>query len=352
LTKLASLKKAIDASPLLPGTRPIEIHYQDGGRGAPIVLLHGGWGYGFYPHDDAIAKLDRRFVIPDRTGYGGSPHVEELPPKFHVAAAIETEKLLDVLGVERSVLWGHSDGAVIATILALRHPERYEGVIVEAIHLDRVKLRSREFFLQMQNDPDAFGERVTRKLADEHGEDYWRTIIRAGGRAWLDIAAHPTDDFYEHRLHEMRVPMLVVHGADDPRTEPGELDRVRREIPAARIEMIEGGGHSPHSTRATATQVTGIVDGFLRSLPGGDPGYTLFHRLAEPASARIRTRVVELGLKPRIDFQNAETDGKNELARLGGSKTPALWDGNTLTTGEPEVARKLGALGPSRADSS
>jgi len=55
------------------------------------------------------------------------------------------------------------------------------------------------------------------------------------------------------------------------------------------------------------------------------PEFTLFHRVADPASARIRQRVVELGLKTRIDFQNADTDGKDELARLGGSLTPALW---------------------------
>lgn len=231
------------------------------------MLLHGGWGYEFYPHDDAIARLDRRFVIPDRTGYGRSPHVAELPPKFHVAAAIETEKLLAGLGIERSVLWGHSDGAVIATLLALRAPERYSGVIVEAIHLDREKPRSRDFFLQMVNDPDAFGARVTRKLAAEHGEDYWRTIIRAGGRAWLDIAATPDEDFYEHRLHELRVPMLVVHGAEDPRTEPGELDRIRRDVPAARIEMIAGAGHSPHSEGGSAARSTALVADFLASLP-------------------------------------------------------------------------------------
>src|SRR2546426_5431464 len=76
------------------------------------------------------------------------------------------------------------------------------------------------------------------------------------------------------------------------------------------------------------------------------PAYTLFHRVAEPASARIRSRVVQLGLKPRIDFQNAETDGKDELARLGGSITPALWDGHELTVGESEVARKLTTLDP------
>jgi len=76
------------------------------------------------------------------------------------------------------------------------------------------------------------------------------------------------------------------------------------------------------------------------------PAYTLFHRIGEPESARIRQRVVELGLKPRIDFQNAETDGKEELARIGGSMTPALWDGKALTVGESAVARTLLTIQP------
>jgi pimeloyl-ACP methyl ester carboxylesterase len=138
---------------------------------------------------------------------------------------------------------------------------------VEAIHLDREKPRSREFFLQMANDPDAFGERVTRKLAAEHGEDYWRTIIRADGRAWLEIAATPTEDLYEHRLRELRVPMLVLHGADDPRTEPRELDRIPREVRTARMEIIAGAGHSPHSERGSAARCTELVADFMTSLP-------------------------------------------------------------------------------------
>lgn len=82
--------------------------------------------------------------------------------------------------------------------------------------------------------------------------------------------------------------------------------------------------------------------------------YTLFHRVGEPESARIRQRVVELGLKPRIDFQNADTDGRAELARLGGSVTPALWDGHALTVGQSAVAKKLLTIqpepGPERED--
>ena len=261
----------IDSSPLVPDVRPVPLHYREGGDGPPLVILHGGWGYDFYPYDDALAKLDRRFIIPDRSGYGRSPRITDLPARFHAAAAIETEKLLDVLGIERCTLWGHSDGAVIAVLLALRSPDRYDAVIVEAIHLDRKKPGSRDFFLRTAGDPDSFGERVTTKLAADLGAD-WRTIIHADGRAWLEIAATPDDDLYEHRLHELRPPLLVLHGADDPRTEPGELDRIPRELPTARIELIAGAGHSPHSERGSAARTTQIVADFLASpaVPGSE----------------------------------------------------------------------------------
>lgn len=258
---------SIRDSPLLPGQSPVRIYYRDLGQGPPLVILHGGWGYEFYPYTDAIERLPNRFVIPDRTGYGRSSHIEALPPAFHTAAAVETEAVQDALGLTRCVLWGHSDGAVIAAILALRQPERYRGIIMEALHLDREKPRSREFFRGMAQDPDGLGEGVTRKLAAEHGAGYWRTLIRAGGQAWLDIAATPEDDFFQHRLAELAVPALVLHGRHDPRTEPGELDRIR---PFARVEILEDAGHSPHSERSSAVRCTDVVRDFLGSLsPAG-----------------------------------------------------------------------------------
>lgn len=84
-------------------------------------------------------------------------------------------------------------------------------------------------------------------------------------------------------------------------------------------------------------------------MSGPDSEYTLFHRISEPASARIRLRVVELGLKDSIDFQNAETDAKDD-PRLGRAPTPALWDGHALTVGEAEIERALGAMRPQRDD--
>ena len=44
-----------------------------------------------------------------------------------------------------------------------------------------------------------------------------------------------------------------------------ELDRVRREVSHLTVEMIAGGGHSPHSERAVADEATARVAGWLLS---------------------------------------------------------------------------------------
>jgi 3-oxoadipate enol-lactonase len=251
---------SIAASPMLPGVSPVELFVRDVGPrdGAPLLVLHGGWGYAFYPFDAQIAALsERRFVIPDRTGYGRSPRIAVLPPRFHRAAAVEHVAMLDALGIERCAIWGHSDGAIIAALTALDHPERVTAVIVEALHVERAKPRSREFFTMMLEDPDGFGPKVAARLAADHGDDYWRAVLAAGGRAWLDIATTPDDDFFDGRLGDIAAPVLVLHGADDPRTEPGELDRVRRTLPRATFHVIAGAGHSPHSERPRVTDPNG-----------------------------------------------------------------------------------------------
>ena len=262
----------IAESPLLPGTRPIELYVRDVGPrdGAPLLVLHGGWGYAYYPFDAQIAALpERRVLIPDRTGYGKSRRIAALPPRFHQAAAVEHAAMLDALGIERCAIWGHSDGAIIATIMALRQPARVSALIVEALHVERVKPRSRAFFEAMVNDPAQFGPKVTARLAAEHGDDYWRTVLAADGQAWLDIAATPDDDLFDHRLGELAVPVLVVHGAEDPRTEPGELDRVARALPRAVMRVIAGAGHSPHSERASSAEVTAAAVSFLAAVGPG-----------------------------------------------------------------------------------
>jgi len=262
---------SLPTSPLAPGVSPVSIHYRDIGHGVPpLVILHGGWGYDIYAFDRQIAALSgsHRIVIPDRTGYGGSGRLAAQEADFHDRAAGETFALLDALGLERPIVWGHSDGAVIAFKMGLSRPERLTALIVEAAHLHRSKPKSREFFETMMNNPDGLGERVAGILATEHG-DSWRDLIRINGVAWLRIAdeqSGPDDDLYGGRLSQLRVPTLIVHGAKDPRTEPGELEAIRAAVPDARVAVIAEGGHSPHNERLAADAVTRAVERFLADI--------------------------------------------------------------------------------------
>ena len=270
---------SLDGSPLVPGRSPVRIRVREFGSGDALMFLHGGWGYAIYPFDRQIARFERlhRVYVPDRTGYGQSEAIDRQVPDFHDRAARESFNVLDVLGVERAVLWGHSDGAVIALRMALKAPRRVAAVIAEATHFFRRKPRSRAFFETMRDAPDSLGARVATVLSQEHGAR-WRSLIQTNGAAWLQIADEarsPAADLYDGQLRHLRVPILVVHGAKDPRTEPGELDALASALshaPHLELTILEAAGHSPHSERESADAVTNAALGFLSSMTCGlDP---------------------------------------------------------------------------------
>ena len=70
----------------------------------------------------------------------------------------------------------------------------------------------------------------------------------------------------------------------------------------------------------------------------------LFHRIGDPESAAVRRRVVELGVKSIIDFQNVDTEGAAAFAARGGRNVPALWDGERLHEGRAAVLAVLERL--------
>ena len=263
---------SLQSSPLVPGISPVEIYYRDEGEGVPLVLLHGGWGYGLNPFNRQLEKLrdDFRVICPDRSGYGGSTRLTAgFSTDFHFRAATETLSFLDALGIERAFFWGHSDGAVIAAILGFTAPARVRGLILEAFHYFRMKPSSREFFETLANEPEALGAELCGRFAFEFGEEHWRQLITNHARVWLDIAlksSGPEDDLYGGRLGEIIAPTLFIHGRLDPRTEPGELEAVAAALPRAEMKILDAGGHSPHSEAASADLATRLAKEFLDGL--------------------------------------------------------------------------------------
>lgn len=262
---------ALAQSAHAPGVSPVVIHYREFGRGRPLVILHGGWGYRIYPFDRQIAAFANhyRILIPDRSGYGRSSRVSgELPVDFHRRAALETFSFLDALGIENALLWGHSDGSVIAAMMGLMAPERCAGVILEAFHFLRRKPGSRSFFERFSAHPEELGDETRKVLAEDHGETHWPTVLRRNCGTWFRIAdsvQRPDEDLYDGRLGELSVPALFLHGSLDPRTEPGEMDSVRHALPRATMHFIAAGKHSPHCEEEAWQECNASALEFFRS---------------------------------------------------------------------------------------
>ena len=105
------------------------IEYADVGAGPPVLMIHGSGG-GFdqgLAFSAPLAQQDVRIIAPSRFGYLRSAMPEDATVEMQADAL---DWLMRRLGIEQAVIIGGSAGALSATQLALRHPERCRGLVL------------------------------------------------------------------------------------------------------------------------------------------------------------------------------------------------------------------------------
>jgi pimeloyl-ACP methyl ester carboxylesterase len=110
--------------------RGLRFHYQQGGAGPDVVLIHGVTGdLSIWFLCNAVQSLGatHRVTAFDLRGHGYS----DAPPRGYTSAdhAADVLALMDALGIERASLVGHSFGGVIAAHAAAVAPGRVESVV-------------------------------------------------------------------------------------------------------------------------------------------------------------------------------------------------------------------------------
>jgi pimeloyl-ACP methyl ester carboxylesterase len=110
--------------------------YGEGKR--PIVLIHGLLMNRrmFERLGPALAKRGNRVICVDLLGHGRSDQPDDLRLYSMPLFAEQVLALLDHLGLERAVVGGTSLGANVGLELAVRHPDRVEGLFIEMPVLD------------------------------------------------------------------------------------------------------------------------------------------------------------------------------------------------------------------------
>lgn len=89
------------------------IHYVMGGKGKPLVLLHG-FGQNWYTWNKILPELSRHFTViaPDLRGIGESGRPKDGYTKVNMAKDIHA--LVELLGFKKISLVGHDIGMMVA----------------------------------------------------------------------------------------------------------------------------------------------------------------------------------------------------------------------------------------------
>ena len=118
------------------------MYWEQSGRsdGVPVVFLHGGPGAGAIPvHRRFFDPEFYRIVVYDQRGAGRSTPRGELIDNTTEHLIADMERLRELLGVDKWVLFGGSWGSTLALAYAEAHPERCLGLILRGIFLGRPK---------------------------------------------------------------------------------------------------------------------------------------------------------------------------------------------------------------------
>ncbi|MEU3731423.1 alpha/beta fold hydrolase [Streptomyces sp. NPDC033538] len=241
--------------------RGATIDYDDSGpsSGLPVLLIHGHpfnrtlWA----PQVAALVEAGHRVVTPDLRGYGRSGVT---PGKVLLADfADDLALLLDHLGIERAVVGGVSMGGQITMEFQLRHPERVRALVLSDTSAPAETQEGKEFRNRLADrllaeGMDGYAHEVIDKMLAAYNvtampdvaarvlEMMCATDPRGAAAALRGRAERPD---YREVLAAVRVPVLVVVGADDVYTPVAEAESLHRLVPHSTLAVVEKAGHLP-----------------------------------------------------------------------------------------------------------
>jgi pimeloyl-ACP methyl ester carboxylesterase len=257
------------------------VHVEMAGSGPPLVLVHG-FGGSTYSWRRVMPRLAESFrvVAVDLNGFGYTQR-----PRDHARYTREAQgelvlAVMDALGFKTAHLMGHSYGGGISLWIAWKHPERLRSLVLvdssaPTYAYDR---RSRvasfrpltaAFLRTWMLRPSTVRKALLRSfyddslVTDELVQAYWERIrIEGVVDAYVGLTVPVRGPVDTVVLEEIRVPTLVVWGAQDEVISAESGRRATERMPRGEFVLLEKTGHVPMEERPE--ELLGHVLPFLR----------------------------------------------------------------------------------------
>ena len=193
----------------------VKLFYKKIGQGDPLFLLHGNGD----SHEDLEIlgeALSANFTVYliDSHGHGQSSHHDQY--FVYEDLAEDMDLFINHLGLKNVSIIGHSDGAIIAALLAMNNKSYLKKIILLGITLK----------------PEQMRRKWTKWIQDEyekHGHPLFRLMVE-----------EPQIEF--EQIESIKIPTLVVAAEDDV-MELETYIRVADHIPGSELYIVENEDH-------------------------------------------------------------------------------------------------------------
>src|SRR5215469_358759 len=236
-----------------------KIHYLEAGRGAPVILLHGSGGEGarWMPTMQGLAP-DFRVIAPDQIGWGASDKPLTI---YHGGVFAEfLARFMREIGVPKAALVGQSMGAGVALQMAVKYPQMVERMVLvngggfvspgdparaapdwhaRQIANAGTLAESREYLEKMYYNHSLISdELVEHNLILRLRSAYTAESVQTA-------SARGLGQLTEEEVRGIKLPTLLVWGANDRLSPPANADKLNAAIAGSRKLLIDKAGHYP-----------------------------------------------------------------------------------------------------------
>lgn len=249
----------------------MELHYRTLGEGAPLLVLHGLFGY-----SDNWQTLGKQFsghfkvYLIDLRNHGRSPHT----PEF--SYQLMTDDLLEFIErhqIQDAAILGHSMGGKVAMNFALQNPDKLSKLMVADIapkpyppHHDAILEGFHSINLDTLQNRQEADDQLAQKVSDvgtrmfllknlyrtDDNRFAWRLNLEAIEAHLASILGNIASDT------PFTKPTLFLRGGNSRYIKPEQdLEQIKSLFPDAQLKTIENAGHWLHAEQpAEFYQVT------------------------------------------------------------------------------------------------